>query len=82
MNRLHAENNHDVKMQSTTRRARENMRVRTFIIAGKEFPLPANKVQFTAIEACSILKQVELSKITSVKQAIRDMMNYSNPSSN
>ena len=77
LKRLHAANNHNVKMQFDVRPPRENMRVRIFTIAGKEFPLPANTTQFTALEACSILQQVEKFKLTSTTKAIRAMIDYS-----
>ena len=77
INRIIADSTHSFQTQSNVCAPRENMRVRTFFIGKQEYPLPENKVKFTAIEACNILKQVEDKGIISVKKAIMSMINYS-----
>ena len=77
INCIIADSTHLIKTQSNVCAPRENMRVRTFLIGKQEYPLPENKVKFTAIEACNILKQVEDKGIISVKKAIMSMINYS-----
>ena len=53
------------------------MSVETYPIGGLESPLPETKFQFTAVEAYSILKQVEDKGIINTKRAILSMINYS-----
>ena len=75
--RLRAANNQAIKTQLDVFAPRANMRVRTFSIAGDDYPLPENRIQFTASEACEILAQVEDSAATSTTKAIRAMIHYS-----
>ena len=78
--RLRADSNQAAKTQSGAAAPRENMRARTFSIAGDEYSLPENRIIFTASEACEILAEVEDSAATSITKAIRAMLHYS-PSS-
>ena len=75
--RLHADNNQATKTQSDAVAPRENMRVRTFSIAGDDYTLPENRIKFTASESCEILAQVEDLAATSTTKAIRAMIHYS-----
>ena len=77
INRIHADIKHNEKTLSDVCPPRENLRIRTFSIGEREYPLPFNKLQFSAVEACSILKQVEESKVISMKKAIHAMIRYS-----
>ena len=80
-NRLHAVNNHQTKTFSNVCAPRDNMRSRTFEIGGDSFPLPNNKVQFTAVEACEILVQIEDAKTMSIKKSISRMINFKSSAS-
>ena len=71
LNRLHAVNNYHIKTSSNVCAPRDNMRPRTFKIGGESFPLPKNKVQFAAVEACEILIQIEDANFLSLKKLFR-----------
>ena len=66
LQRLHAEKNYDVKNAIDCSAPRENLRSRSFEIGGITVPLPDNRKQYTAVEACSVLAIVEESKVKGV----------------
>ena len=51
-------------------------RMRTFDVGGVPIPLPLNRLQYTAVEACTILATVQTDKRISMNKVVAAMLNY------
>ena len=51
-------------------------RIRTFDVGGVSIPLPLNRLQYTAVEACTILTKTETDKRISMSKVVAAMLNY------
>ena len=59
LNRLQSESNRLEKTNENESAPRDNMRIRYFSIYGHSIPLPENRFQYSAIEVCNILLDVQ-----------------------
>ena len=51
-------------------------RLRTFDVGGVQIPLPFNRLQYTAVEACTILTTIQTDKRVSLNKVVAAMLNY------
>ena len=59
VNRLQSDSNQQRKTCDEVTPPRDNMRVRFFSVVGRLIKLPQNRVQYTCLEVCNILMQIE-----------------------
>ena len=83
--RLQSVSNYKQKVHNDVTSPRQNMRLRYFYVADRSIVLPHNIIQYTALEACKILedieKEVKASSINdkkgiSLRKTIQAMRNY------
>ena len=74
--RLQSESNRVKKTNENEPVPHENLRARFFYLCDNAIPLPENRSQYTAMEACAILHEVQNWKSISINKVIDFMINY------
>ena len=67
---------HHVKTNMTVFHPKHMTITRIFDVDGVSIPLPSNRVQYTAVESCTILTEIKIDKRTSISKVIAAMLNY------